>query len=75
MSKLKSQWEIVTRGAPAPRFDPGRNAPRPLDLTAKTLRPNGEYMTDLEWAVYALSLSKGKRRVSSCRCYGKCKCQ
>lgn len=75
MAKIKSQWEVVTRQSPAPRFDPGTKAPKPINLTAKTLRPNGQYMTDLEWAVYALNLAKGKRAQSRCRCYGKCHCQ
>jgi hypothetical protein len=61
MAKLKSQWEIVTRNSPPPKFDTGTKAPKPIDLTAKKKRPNGEYMTELEWAVYALNRAKVKR--------------
>lgn len=61
MAKLKSQWEIITRNSPPPKFDIGTKAPKPIDLTAKKKRPNGEYMTELEWAVYALNRAKVKR--------------
>lgn len=75
----KSQWDIVTKGelfARDPAFKAHKVKPgaKFMDMTAKRKRPNGEMMTDVEWAVYALSRKKGARAYSACRCHGKCEC-
>ena len=67
MAKIKSQWEIVTRNARAPRFDPGK--------------PHVSYLTrNLDLAVLEEQARKrmnqviGERANKSCRCHGKCEC-
>lgn len=76
----KSQWSTITRGAmptrhPATGYTDNSVAHRRVSLDSlnkKTLRPNGEYMTELEWATYIMGKRTRARKV--CPCPGKCEC-
>lgn len=80
----RSQWEIITRqGKPSQRrdgytgfSDRSVGNPRPITMSAlteaKSKRPNGEYMTELEWATYIMGKRTRARKV--CPCPGKCEC-
>lgn len=75
--RSKSQWDILTQGACA--HVPDREHKRKtkvlqVDWNRKTLRPNGQYMTDVEWAALRIATKQGLRALDKCRCHGKCLC-
>ena len=75
----KSQWQIVTQGglqARDPLFKAHKVKSKVLqiDLNLKRKRPNGQMMTDVEWATLRMSVQRGTRALSTCRCHGACEC-
>lgn len=83
-SLITPQWDVVTRlgkprsDAPTTQTLPNvrQGKPRRISMEGllhkKTLRPNGEYMTELEWATYIMGKRTRARKV--CPCPGKCEC-